>query len=395
MLTSANLFQEDQAFEIHQELLKGLLKVQSISKPTLRQELAVLKAFHGQGCSKVWLAEHALRLRKMLSKIVRTARQMKTGERLPEALVTLTNVVKKSVRDSKATQGMRRLLRKRSSNSEDPVNLVVETQPEPMKRQPEPMKRQDILNLYKVTDRAMVVSSESEDCDVESVQIALPSGKTYWDPSKGKVVHCVKADGTLLVATEQRPGGDGFLICDFGAFKDIVTEVPNLKKEIHKRPAVADREMHEEGPQTDSDGEEEEKEEEEKDGEEEEEEEEEKACDEDTPKGDQEKKEAKEKAKPQDKMKAKATPKGKVKKAIAKATLDSNYSVMYYKRDNVCAIRRKWGKKEQCINFGGKANRMTEKDLRVLADEALAKLAKGKKEEEVLEWTRSEAAKRG
>ena len=71
----------------------------------------------------------------MLSQIVRTARQMKTGERLPEALVTLTNVVKNSARDSKASQGMRRLLRKRSSNSEDPViNLVVETQPEPMKK---------------------------------------------------------------------------------------------------------------------------------------------------------------------------------------------------------------------------------------------------------------------
>ena len=401
MLSSADLFQEDQAFEIHQELLKELLKLQSVSKPTLRQELAVLKSFHGQGCSKVWLAEHALLLKKMLSKIIRTARQMKTGERLPEALVALTRVVKKSGRDSKATQGMRRLLRQRSSNSDDPVQSVVEKgQPEPMKRQSEPMNRQDILNLYKVTDRAMVVSSESEDCDVKSVQIALPSGKTYWDPSIGKVVHCIKADGALLVATDQRPGGDGFLICDFGAFKDIVTEVPNLKKEIHKKPAIADREMHEEGPQTDSDGEEEEEAEEETDGEEkeEEEEEDEKVCDEDTPKGDQEKKEAKEKAKPQDKMKAKAKPKGKakgVKKAIAKATSDSNYSVMYYKRDNVCALRRKWGKKEQCISFGGKAIRMTEKDLRVLADEALAKLAKGKKEEEVLEWTRREAAKRG
>ena len=103
----------------------------------------------------------------------------------------------------------------------------------------------------------------------------------------------------------------------------------------------------------------------------------------------------KEKAKPQEKTKAKAKPKGKVKKAIAKATSDSNYSVMYYKRDNVCALRRKWGKKEQCISFGGKASRMTEKDLRVLADEAKAKLAKGKKEDEVLEWARREAAMRG
>ena len=143
--------------------------------------------------------------------------------------------------------------------------------------------------------------------------------------------------------------------------------------------------------------EEEEEEEEEKDEEEHEEEvaEEEQARDEDTPKDDQEKKEAKEEAKPQEKMKAKAKPKGKVKKAIAKATSDSNYSVMYYKRDNVCALRRKWGKKEQCISFGGKASRMTEKDLRVLADEAKAKLAKGKKEDEVLECTRREAAKRG
>jgi len=401
-LGRADLFEEEDPWATHEELLTQLLRLQcGMGKPVVRQELAVLMAFHGKVCDKRWLAQRAMVLRKMLSRVIRTARQMKTGERLTEAMSRLTSAVRGTAHGGEWTGKMKRLLRRRSSASEDP--------PPPKKnrnRNPEgdPEKiRSSILRCYRKREDDLSPQVVSSSDSSSEIAIVLAAGKTYWDSSKGKVVHCLEADGTLLEATSMQHGEDGFLVCDFGEFEQIRTEVPNLKLHMMKKPAMGD--AADDGDTVEVDPEEEEKDEEEEEEDEEgegEEEDEEAEEDEEGEEDDEEVEEVEEgdveeqeEAEGEKEKKDRRAHKNKPSKPKAKAASDSKYSVMYYKRDNVCALRRKFGGKEQCISFGGKSNRLSEKSLRELAAEAVAKLDKGRSEEEVHAWVRAQACKRG
>ena len=93
LLKSPSLFAEEDPWTAHGELLSALLEHHpKVSKPELRTEIDSLLKFHGRVPleRRSWVVAFASRLRKLLSKIQRTARQMKTGERLPQGMVQLT-----------------------------------------------------------------------------------------------------------------------------------------------------------------------------------------------------------------------------------------------------------------------------------------------------------------
>jgi len=72
--------------------------------------------------------------------------------------------------------------------------------------------------------------------------------------------------------------------------------------------------------------------------------------------------------------------------------VNPNYSIMYYKNNNLIGVRRKFGGKEQAFSFGGKRCELSEEQLREYADQALEKLGAGLSEADVSEMMKSAIA---
>ena len=69
---------------------------------------------------------------------------------------------------------------------------------------------------------------------------------------------------------------------------------------------------------------------------------------------------------------------------------EPRYGVMYYKKDNSVAVRRRFGAREQCMSFGGKTCRLDERALREFAEVAVQQLDRGIPEETVKAWGKAQ-----
>ncbi len=111
-LKRSDLFAEEDVYGKHNELLKRLLReFGTASKKTLRQALKRLHEFHlHKAPAWEWQTRTAMSLRRHMTRVRRSARQGKTGERLPSNSAPLVAVVAQRG----LLAGQRRLLKRRS-----------------------------------------------------------------------------------------------------------------------------------------------------------------------------------------------------------------------------------------------------------------------------------------
>ena len=66
--------------------------------------------------------------------------------------------------------------------------------------------------------------------------------------------------------------------------------------------------------------------------------------------------------------------------------ISPKYSILYYKKTNIAAVRQKFGEKRQIFGWGGKKCTLDEASLRQFGDLALEKLDAGESEQSVEEY---------
>ena len=181
LLRNEALFSEEDPFTKHVNLSEGMLQLRGeIGRPAIRNELKVLLEFHSIKRDTAWVAGHAAKLKTLLSRVVRTQRQMKTGERLSEGMLRLTNILKTlgtAASQSKTTVGVIRLLKRRSSVSSEPAEgpkPSTTTDGPPSKHHCDD-SRTGILNAHRVSSDVRSVSSTSSDVE-EIVPPAFSKG---------------------------------------------------------------------------------------------------------------------------------------------------------------------------------------------------------------------------
>ena len=74
------------------------------------------------------------------------------------------------------------------------------------------------------------------------------------------------------------------------------------------------------------------------------------------------------------------------KQNMLQARTSPNYSILYYKKTHIAAVRRKFDDKKQIFGWGGSKCQLDEAQLRQYGDLALEKLDQGDSEKDVEEF---------
>ncbi len=244
-LTEHPLFTAKDSLREQHPLVKATLAVNPKPKRTLLEECLKEACYwhHKWTPSPVWVRQECQALRSMLSRLKRTQRQAKTGERL-------ASTVKAALGGGPFFRKQRKLHRRRSEEQccSPKLPSVAPRTSTPGSSSSKATWAQEIIASYGLEDPhpADVVSVDDSISEIDLSSPVKP-GKYSFDPHQSKVVKMLPS-GQVEAASSTVAGPNGFVVGHFADGAVWESEIPNsllhleqgsrgTRLKLKKRPA--------------------------------------------------------------------------------------------------------------------------------------------------------------